>query len=237
MSDWFHASGASVSLSSLLFMAESEAWTAEITLNPGSSLTVVQGQIVHARCGTFTGLDGLFELFITQLDSIDARSISLPANTTPLGDMARLTFDGVRRADEWNRLATSKFSLRGDMPSSISKNTSRLLRLLDSGSSLETVCSVGQVPRTWMADVVSSLVEEGVLGLEQPTARSGEPAREQPRELDYYECIDAGRDAYRAGRMPEAIAAFQRALDLRPGDRVASQNMRRVLNTQTGNAA
>lgn len=206
-----------MSLATLMFVVDSEATSGAIRFEPRGRLSVRDGELINARLGTLRGLDAFYELFLdgpTSLSVDDDVVIEGPS----LGMTAGLVLEGTRRADEWLRVCEDRWAWRGDVPATDGSATA-LAAVLDGHRTGRELAEASRLPRHQVGVLLAGWLDAAVLtrGSPPPPPRPG-----------FFECIDLGREAYRAGRIEEAVVAFEDALQQRPGDRIAGQNLRRA---------
>jgi hypothetical protein len=221
MSEELRISGKLMSLPTLMHTADCEAWTAVVEVAPHGEIRFVDGEVVGARRGELRGVDAWYELFLDTPEAYVGRGGHVAG--TSLGIHPSTMLEAVRRADEWERLSATGCTLRaGAEPPDLPPWVRRL-----DGRALAEEAARLRVPRNRLVDLVTRLVADGVLQLVEPTAEAPAP-RPQASQRGYNEWLEAGRRAFRAKNHDEAVAAFEAALDCRPGDRIAAQNLRRA---------
>lgn len=230
-----------LSLSTLLYVADTEAITARVFITPRGTLDIVEGEIVGASIGELTGVDALLELFVDQGTAVVLRPPAVRGGAS-LGGTVRLMFEGARRADEWERVRSCPVAWRTGVPE-VDPVLTPLLSAVDGVRTGHEVAQVSGLPRHLVGDVLAGWLEEGLIRLGRPretVANTADnrtqdaPAAVEPAtavelgDLGFFDCIDEGRAAYKRGELDQAIAAFEAALAHRPGDRLASQNLKRA---------
>ncbi|MEZ4320312.1 MAG: DUF4388 domain-containing protein [Myxococcota bacterium] len=247
-----------VRLASLLQLVESEMFDGWLTC-PTGRIGFREGTIVAATCGELAGMDAIRELFLCPTGRVRLEKGTASGN--PLGNALAVVMEGVRVADEWDRLAALVLD---EAPGFEAPATGPIDRsMLDDFDGLRTTFEVvkraslapslatdalGQLfDNGWLVEVAPARPDEVrrqhallVLGAAstspEPTEpEPAEPAREPASSEDYYARIEAGRSALKSGQHDDAEADFLAALAARPGDRIASQNLKRVraLRAQT----
>ncbi|MCB9675656.1 MAG: DUF4388 domain-containing protein [Alphaproteobacteria bacterium] len=247
-----------VHLASLVQLVEGEMFDGWLHC-PTGRLGLRQGAVVAARCGELDGMPALRELFLCPVGRV--RLERGVAEGAPLGGTLALVMEGVRIADEWDRLAPlvldeaagfeaptigpvdrallngfdgvrttyEVVKAAGIRPSGV---TDALLQLMDEGWLVEVAPARPDEVRRWQATVGTEPVEAPapapVAAAPEPEPEPMAPAPTAVEPQDYYEALDAGRIALRAGDHDAAEASFMAALAARPGDRIAAQNLKRV---------
>lgn len=221
-----------ISLPSLLQLIEGEALSGRLVLHGVGELIFAEGAPVAARCEGLEGRAAALELFLVTGErfSLDRQHVP-PA--PPVAPSLELIMEGCRLADEWARLAPCPVTHR---PPRAEGTLARLLASANDGWPLELARRAAGLSRAECVDPVLASVEDGDLHLGEPLAlpsRSDVPEPEpQPRpaghRLDYHEALEQGRVRLKARDFAGAEEAFRAALDARPDDRVARQNLRRL---------
>lgn len=220
-----------VSLPSILQLVEAECITGLLTVDGGGEVGFFAGRPVSARWGSVSGVAALLDVFVHDAPAFTLRTHAVP-NGQPLGAVLGLIMEGCRLADEWKRLAFQCFAVAhraravelGEVPRT-------LLPHLDGGTVFELAVQRAGLARSAVIDPMLALIDEGVV---HEVTSPPPPARDHgPLTVaGFGEAMDRGRDALRGGAYTEAAAYFEAALALRPEDRVAAQNLRRVRELQ-----
>lgn len=225
-----------VSLASVLQLIEGEAMTARLTLDVGGEATFHGGRPVGAVWREHTGAIAFLELFLRGGSQFTVTVAPVPAGP-PLGAVVGLIMEGCRLADEWRRIAWQTYAAANrPRPPEMDRVGEALLPHIDGRCTLEGVVDKARLPRSRAIDPLLALMEEGLIYL----ATSAPPPIRDHGPLDiagFGEAMDQGRTALRAGDFDRARRLFTQALALRPEDRVAAQNLRRVeaLQSPDGN--
>ncbi len=230
MSDVFSCSGNLITLPTLMYLAESEAWTGSATIAPGGMVEFHDGYPVSARADRYDGLEALFELFIDRPHHVDFKPEAV-SQTRPLGSTGSILYEAVRRADEWARLADVGLEARGTPPDTVPVAVRRVVARLDGRITLRQASAAMIVARNTLVQQVAQLMDAGIVAQTSWSVQTREVADEQANAdpaLAYFTAMESGRSAAREGRVEDAVAAFERALQIRPGDRVATRNLRKI---------
>ena len=179
------------------------------------------GRPVWARCGGVDGQAAMLDTFTVDgsLVRFEARD-AVPGD--PLGDVLGLVMEGCRVSDDWRRIETMRVGVNGTpMPTLLGPVAKVVERLNGIATVGEAVRSAG-VGRAEVVDALLDLLTAGSIELVEL------PADSPALIADYYEAMEVGRSYLRQGHHDAAEAAFDRALVLQPGDRLAAQNLKRV---------
>ena len=244
-----------IHLSSLLQLAEAEAFCGWLTLGDAGRVGMRDGEVIDAQCGPLGGRDALRTLFFATSGRFSFTDDEPPSGAA-LASMMQLIMDGVRIVDEWERLGPSVLAPRRGSPGpSAAGQAGRVLELLDGTRALFEAVAASEVPPVVVLDAIASLVDEGAL-MEMDAPRSGPVPSPIPRQsaptpapeaapadrpsdarpkLDYETAMSLGREALRAGQYGDAEEAFDAALAARPDDYTARHAVRRARRLrQTG---
>ncbi|MCB9664128.1 MAG: DUF4388 domain-containing protein [Alphaproteobacteria bacterium] len=230
-----------VTLATVLQVADLEAVSGWIDVGGEGGVALVDGMVVDAWCGPWRAEDALFELFLAGGEvRIVLREAAVP-DARPLGATSSLVLEGTRRADEWTRIGGMVLSLsaRATM-AAVPGRCEAVVDLLDGESPLFEVVAVAGLPRHVAAHGLAPLVSSGTLvgsGAVVPVPVAAVPRAPDTGDEhheddvdapDFFDCLDRGRQALRGGDLAGSLRWFDRAVTLRPEDRVAAQNQRRV---------
>lgn len=235
-----------VSLGTLLQVADLEAVTGVLRVGSVGEVHLRAGLPTDARLAAIVGLDAFYELFIEAASVTELRLVRAESQPEAWGrrPLASLILEGTRRADEWARVSRHVIRLREAAP--IAEGQAAFLRALKRSVSVAEAARAAGMPRHHAACVVSGWLDQGhadvVSTLEaKPEARgvvqmrvndAPNVGRESPLPsndtTDFFDQLDLGRRALRAGDLAAALVAFGAATAVRPDDRVARQNLRRV---------
>ncbi len=231
-----------IRLASLVQLAEGELFTGLLEL-PGAELTFRDGEPVDARCGALRGIDALRQMFLLARGAavLTPREV---AEARPMGNVLALVMEGCRIADEWDRVGPMVLAPTSTEP--LAGLPAEVVRGLDGRRSLARVLGDLGVPAIGALDPVLRLLDAGALrevapprpddvrtptSPSEPTPPAPPPRTADPRVRaapDYWARLEDGRRLLRAGDLAGAEAAFRDALEARPGDRIATQNLRRA---------
>jgi hypothetical protein len=220
-----------ISLPSILQLVEAECVTGRLVVEGGGQVGFFAGRPVEAQWGEVSGVAALLDVFVREAPSFALESTAVP-NSAPLGAVLGLIMEGCRLADEWKRLAFQTFTVgRRDRAMELGGVSAKLAQSLDGSRVFELAVDKAGLARSAAIDPMLALIEEGVV---HEVTSPPPPVREHgPLAVaGFGEAMDRGRDALRAGAYAEAAALFEAALALRPEDRVAAQNLRRVRELQ-----
>lgn len=240
---------ASVHLSSILQLAEAERLSGALKLAEGCGVTFSEGEVTAAEAGGLQGFPALVTLFFLGRGTFvfDRRE---PAGGAVLAPLLRIILEGTRIVDEWTRLGPMKLGWSG-APSTLHAPLTPLGPLLDGQISLHRAAlGLGLAPAL-LVDPILTLFEDGrliergapdapepwpepdALNLAAPAVeeRAAPPSPTGPgstAEADFDALLDQGRRSLRSGDHDEAERCLLRALELRPDDPIATQNLRHV---------
>lgn len=223
----------SFTLASLLDLAAMNSINAQLTLPRGGEIGLREGQVVSARSGALTGLPALHALFFLK-DASFTMTAGAPPERTPLGAAAAIAQDAERLVGEWERL--SRLVLRvtpAFTGGSESLPIDDLMLLLDGSATLhELVTELELSPPAIIHDLLRA-IEGGLVAIvdEPESPRPSRAAR--PRPQDFFELLDRGRELMRSGDLVRAEIALRRAVRAQPDNRLARQNLRRVVQLRS----
>lgn len=229
-----------VGLASILQLVEAEGLDGWLVLEPGGRLGFSSGAVCAAECGDLTGRDAVRGLFLTEGGRFAFHDTE-PPHGAPLGSLIALIMDGLRLSDEWNRLAP--LCLRPAPGAELNGPLQDLAGALDGARTLFEALERAQVAVPLVVDGLLEALERGHLDEAAPadpdrvaelrSKREPEPEPEpepDPLEgLDAFELLDLGRSRIKARDFDGAVAAFERAHDLRPEDRIVRQNLKHAM--------
>ncbi|MCA9690354.1 MAG: DUF4388 domain-containing protein [Nannocystaceae bacterium] len=226
----------SVSLASVLHLAESDAIDGVLLIGDDRLIGLCRGLVVSARAGKLAGLSALNSMFF--LDRGAFRLIAGdPAEGAPFGSAIELTIEACRIVDEWSRLSpmvlrvTPLFDGR-----SVSRPVDDLMLMLDGSSSVgDLVGERGYSPVLIISDLLEAL-REGIVETVARADRGPPPADGRPSPEDFNELLDEGRAHMRSGDLVRAERTLRRAVRAQPENRLARQNLRRVVQLRALNA-
>jgi hypothetical protein len=248
-----------VRLPSILQLVESEGLTGRISL-PGGEILLLDGGVVGARTGDLEGRPALGELFLVA--SGQASLEDHPSRGASLGPMMSLVIDGCRRADDWERFGALVLGPAAGARLPEAPDRRRVIEGFDGKLAVFEVVDRLGIHASILIDVVAEALETGLLVEAGPPLLDAFVARRRPDDtpLDAFPPLQAapapapptprpepatpsddrfgsllelGRSHLRNGRMGEAEEAFLAALAERPDDRIAAQNLKRLLALRT----
>lgn len=235
-----------VSLGTLLQVADLEAITGVLRVGDAGTVSLTAGVPTDATCDAHTGLDAFYELFI-EAPTVDVLSlVGAEARPDNLGrrPLPSLILEGARRADEWARVHTQVLSPTAALAGlTLDGGAASLRTRLAEGASVAEACESAGLPRHVVANLVSQWLDQRLVdpvgtraaplrtrnnvAVNRPPERAAQ-AEPTAQAGGFYDHLDTGRRALRDGDLTAARAAFEAATHLRPDDRVARQNLRRV---------
>lgn len=219
-----------IGLSSVLQLASTEGVSGRLALAADGSVSLFEGAVVGARHAASRGVEALRMLFLIA-ESTFVLTDEPPAERKSLGSTTGLILDGLRFADEWSEHAPLILAREpGHAWRPPDSACAEVLPLLQGELTLAEAISIAGVPPSRALDALREGLRVGALFEAAPP----DPKRTQlneppPTEEEFYRLVDEGRLNLRAGELSRAEVAFRRALRARPEDRMARQNLRRVL--------
>lgn len=219
MAEVLRGSTSTIGLVSVLQLCEAEALTGVLRVGD-ATLSFSNGQLVAARFGAVAGIDAVLEAMLHR--GADFVFVDEPVErAASLGDLAPLLLEGCRLMDDWARVDQRILRPRGALPDRLA----RLAGELDGTRSVADAVTRSGVARVAVVDALVTALDGGVF---EVLARPVGPAL--PDSFD--DLLDFGRARARDGQLADARAAFEKALRVHPGDRVATQNLRRIVALQ-----
>ena len=209
-----------VGLPSLLQLVEAESITGRLSLADAARLELWGGRVVAADYAGFGGRHAALEAFLVGRGAF-ALSRDEVAEARPLCDTIELMMTGCRLVDEWGRLAPLYLSAVDAVDDD---HLAPLIPHLQGGPVQAAVARAG-LPRSASVDPLLNGIEQGWL---RQIDGPGEPEPAVVGDEDVDALVDLARAHVRDRRLDEAEDLLQRALRLRPEDRIASQNLARV---------
>lgn len=242
-----------VRLSSLLQLVEAEGITGALTLVGNGSLRLSRGDIAAVSAGPLEGYAALRTLFFVPDGRFELAVDPDPdaPRSPPLVPVTRAVLDGVRLLDEWARIGPNVYGPLATPPA-LPSPADQLVAALDGSRALQELVLALRISPALVVDPLLDLIEGAVLQETAPAAaptpwpgvralrgdeKGGEPpATSIPTQttltvetpLDYDQLLLDGRRLLREGDFEAAERCFTQAVDLRPDDRIAAQNLRRV---------
>jgi hypothetical protein len=217
-----------LNLASVLQLIEAEAVTGVMTFDQGAEIRFKHGQLVSAMIGRRRGVQAVEEMFLTPMSSFVVSQAEVSEERV-LGMMTGVIMSGLRLSDEWARLSAL---VLGPRPGREIKDPAlaALVAQMDGGRTVvEVVQAAGSVPVVAIDPLVRGLDEGLLREVSAPAPERAKAALSPPSPEEYYPLIDEGRNYLKLGQLSEAEAAFRRAQLARPDDRLAEQNLKRVL--------
>lgn len=224
-----------VRLPSVLQLCENEMYTGYIMLIPGGRIALSAGQPVGAQTDDgYTGIAALQELFFIEDAKLQV-VLDDAVRGTPLGPSIALVMDACKVQDDWIQLAQERWvEAEGAEPHPKLEEVRPLLSHMARGDSLDV--AFGKVRRRGFAlsresilSCLTYLIDEFMVEatdvLPEPQKIGGIILDEN---VDPAELVLQARIFVKDGAYNEAEALLMHALELRPNDRVISQNLRHV---------
>jgi len=210
-----------ISLTSLLQLAQYEAISGWLCVARRGEIVLDKGHVLDATCGSLTGLEALRELLFHRGGRFSLLR-GEPQGSRAIENVTFAVMDAYRLRDEWTRIAGVVLRPAGG---DAWRPTGGLLDTFvvhfDGQRTVAEAVAVAAGCTTLILDAVLDAINLGLLvRVTAPAARADEPV------LGFYELIDRARALMRRGNYETAEQHLQRALALRPDDRVAQQNLR-----------
>lgn len=210
-----------ISLTSLLQLAQYEAISGWLCIARRGEIALNKGHVLDASCGSLTGLEALRELLFHR-----GGRFSLvrgePKGARAIENVTFAVMDAYRLRDEWTRIAG--VVLRPAARETWRPTGGLLDALVVHFDGRRTVADSIAVAAGCATLMLDALLDAMNLGLLVRVAVPAVPADEP--NLGFHELIDHARALLRSGNYETAERHLQRALALRPDDRVAQQNLR-----------
>lgn len=224
-----------IHLSSLIQLAELDGFTGVLALpEEPRAIEFSKGQMCGAHWGAVAGVRAFRCLFLQERGLFEL-VVDPTVCGTPIGNSAMLIMEAFQAVDEWNHVRDLVCRIGDDGRDDVPAELSAIVPLLDGAHTVgEAVaatraepCSVGRAVRTLIDAGRISVVGTRPSRHDAPAPTPAvDPAPADRR--DFYELLDEGRALLRDGAYERAEDSFRRALDLRPNDRIALQNLRRA---------
>ncbi len=235
-------------LPTLLHLLEIESHTGWLQVDQERRIDLYRGHVTCASAGDLEGVEALKEVLVaggSRFEVFHGR----PRHERALERVSSTLFDSYRILDEWAKIEGTVLRLVGDQrwwPTG--RGIDALMAVIDGTTPLrELVAQTG----VSLCSVVDEVLEAKRLGLvvatevvtgelaTEPGVEVGPdlpelggtppPATEDPFVgVDFFDLLDRARASTKLGDYGFAEAALEAALRLRPEDRIASQNLRRV---------
>ena len=209
-----------VSLTSLLYLAQFEALTGWLLVGTRGVITLHKGQPGLICALSLRGADALRELLFHRGGRFSLIRGTPETSEDGLTNLTAVMMDAYRLRDEWTRL--SPLVLRPAGAWQPEGPLAAVVERLDGRRSLAEAVRELEAPLTPMLDPLLQALARGLL------VRIGgaRPAAPVEASDDFFGLLDRARELTRRGELEAACAALRRALNLRPDDRVAQQNLR-----------
>ena len=217
-----------LNLASVLQLIEAEAITGRMSFDQGAEIRFKHGQLVSATIGHRNGVQAVEEMFLTPMATFVVSQVEVHEERV-LGMMTGVIMSGLRLSDEWARLSPL---VLGPRPGREIKDVAlaALVKQMDGARTfVEVVQAAGTFPVAAIDPIVRGLDEGLLREVSAPAPERARAALSPPSPEEYYPLIDEGRNHLKLGQLAEAEAAFRRAQMARPDDRLAEQNLKRVL--------
>ena len=217
-----------IGLTSLLYLAHFETLTGWLVVGARGLITLHRGQPGFTRAGELRGAGALRELLFHR-----GGRFSLIRGTPeddphgPLDNTTAVMMDAYRLRDEWARIAP--LVLRPAPAWSPPRPLRATVARLDGRRTLADAARDSDDPLTPQIDLLMQALADGAL------ERLGAPVSAPAAAIDsddFYGLQDRGREHMRRGEHEAARVALERALALRPDDRVVQQNLRALAQRQ-----
>ncbi len=210
-----------ISLTSLLQLAQYEAISGWLCIARRGEISLSKGHVLDATCGALTGLEALRELVFHRGGRFSLLR-GEPKGSRAIENVTFAVMDAYRLRDEWTRIAGVVLRPAGG---ETWRPTGGLLDTFivnfDGRRTVAETVAGATGCATLLLDALLDAINLGLLvRVAAPTAPAIEP------DLNFYELIDRAQALMRRGNYETAEQHLQRALALRPDDRVAQQNLR-----------
>ncbi len=231
---------AEMSLPTLLHLLEIESHSGWLEVDEVLRIDLHRGHVTGASAGPLEGVRALKEILVA--GGGEFRVVrGTPREGRALERVSATLFDAYRILDEWRGLEGATLRLVGDQRwRPTGREIDALLSALDGTRTLGELVSVTGVSLCAIVDEVLEAMRLGLVVQAAPRvrARANDPTTEEARVepvveepfsgLGFFDLLDEVRTLTKRGDYSLAESACAAALRLRPGDRIASQNMRRV---------
>ena len=237
---------AEISLSTLLHLMDLESLTGWLVVDGEARIDFHAGHVTTASKGALRGPCALREILVCGGSSFEVFRGS-PRSTVAMRRISLIILDAFRLRDEWLKMEHSVLRLVGDQRwHPTGGGVDALMEQLDGKRTLaELVRQTGLS----LGTVIEEIREAKTLGLVEVCESSGVPVRQAKSSLstihygvdsaavDFFELLDRARGSIRRRDFVLAEDLLCRALQLRPNDRIAQQNLRRVRELQSSGAS
>ncbi|MCA9695242.1 MAG: DUF4388 domain-containing protein [Myxococcales bacterium] len=224
---------ATFTLASLLQLAETNAINARLAVADVGALGLRDGLVVSAQSGAASGLPALHALFFARRGAFVVTA-GAPAERAPLGTADELISQASRLVDEWERVSNLVLKVTSAFTgSSDTLPVDDLLLLVDGSATVhELVAELEYAPPIIIHDLLRA-IDDGLVEVVDEAERRRTPKTSRPRPQDFYELLDHGRDLMRSGDLVRAEIALRRAVRAQPDNKLARQNLRRVVQMRS----
>ncbi|MCA9660196.1 MAG: DUF4388 domain-containing protein [Myxococcales bacterium] len=215
-----------MTLTSLLHALHADERSGWLRVDDEWVVVLVHGEIVAASSSEERGLPAIQALLL-RTDGTFTFERGDPQDAPPLAPMMSLILESARLNDEWRRLSPMVLEIRdrqklGEIDS---PELAALAPEIDGKRTVAELVHIGSLAPVQVIDAILAGLSRKAL---RCVARDHRLALSEP-DADFFTLIDRARDHVRAGDLDSAEVALHRALSLRPGDRLARQNLRRLL--------
>jgi hypothetical protein len=216
-----------VSLVSLLQLAQVEAISGWLRVDPYGEINLLKGHVGAVTCGRLTGVEALREL------AFHDRGRFVLARGEPAGDRCgdNVTFalmDAYRLRDEWKRLHDMVLRRVDEKPWKPTGGPFDAVILeLDGVRPLRALVDEHATVVTLLIDAALDALRLGLIERVHPRPTPEVAAALVPAAAEDFDAlVERGRRLARDGDHAGAEALLTRALACRPDDRVVQQNLR-----------
>ncbi len=225
-----------ISISTLLHLMELESLTGWVSIDRVAMIDFHAGHVTTASIGSLSGACALQEIVIQGGTTFEVFRGN-PRQTTVMCRISLMLLDAFRLRDEWLKIEDSTLRLVGDQRwHPTGRGVDALMEQLDGKRSLADLAGRTGLP---LGTIVEEIIEAKTLGLVEvcEPCNVPKPRKKAPRSgaihygsggVDFFELLDRARASIRRRSFAAAEALLSRALNMRPGDRIAQQNLRRV---------
>ncbi len=234
---------AEISLSTILHLMDLESLTGWLLIDGDARIDFHAGHVTTASKGALRGACALREILVCGGSAFEVFR-GEPRSEVVMCRISLTILDAFRLRDEWQKMETSVLRLVGDQRwHPTGGGVDALMEQLDGKRTLaELVRHTGLS----LGTVVEEILEAKTLGLVEVCEHCDEPVRRKKTPsisaihygadsaaVDFFELLDRARVSIRQRSLESAEELLNRALHLRPNDRIAQQNLRRVRELQT----
>lgn len=213
---------ADIGLATLLQIIRMEAMSGWIRVAGRGAITLLKGQVIGATCKNLREHEALRELLFTTHGAFTVVR-GEPGAAPPVEGVHFAVMDVYRLRDAWEGLAGAR--LRPPEGASWRPTNTALdavMARLDGSRTVAAAILAAGAPPTLVIDAILEALEIGTLIPETIVAPT------TTADDDFHGLLDLAHAAMRRAEYASAEALLRRALVLRPDDRVAHQNLRRL---------